>query len=261
MSELTKDDLIYTLLRSEKVPQENNCLKYINSVTNSNLRDRINHATMMIAKLGNILTNIERHKIRKELYDMENTKYKKASHERAVIRLVELTNDLYYKQKQHSSRHHDQTYFGTKDIEHLYNDKIDYYYEPILVRSSFENNFEEYEIRGDKWKNLSLKEYLAVIMPQLTELIDKKKRSTQDKQKIQLIIAAIFRHITEPSKKYTIYAKSRNIEMRAGDDTNGIVIKLLDTFLENYERGQTYYEIEVAMCLNVSILHLYNFIK
>ena len=175
LSELTKDDLIYTLLRSEKVLQENNYLKYINNATNSNLRDRINHARMMTAKLGNILTNIERHKIRKELYDMENTKYTKASRERAVIRLAELTNDLYYKQKQHSSRHHDQTYFGTKDIEHLYNDKIDYYYEPILIRSSFENNFEEYEMRGDKWKNLSLKEYLAVIMPQLTELIDKKK--------------------------------------------------------------------------------------
>ena len=70
----------------------------------------------------------------------------------------------------------------------------------------------------------------------MTELIDKKKRSTQEEQKIKLIITAIFRHITEPSKKYTIYAKSRNIEMRAGDDTNDIVIKLLDTFLENYER-------------------------
>ena len=83
------------------------------------------------------------------------------------------------------------------------------------------------------------------------------KKSTQDEQKIQLIIAAVFRYITEPSKKYIIYAKSRNIEMRAGDDTNDIVIKLLDTFLEN----QTNYEMEVAICLNVSILHLYNFIQ
>ena len=98
----------------------------------------------------------------------------------------------------------------------MYNDKIDYYYKPILLWSSFENNFEEYEIRDDKWKNLLLKEYLSVIIPQLIELIDKKRKSTQDEQKIQLIIATVFRHTTEPPKKYTIYAKSRNIEMRAG---------------------------------------------
>ena len=48
--ELTKDDLIYRLLRSEKVLQENNYLKYINNTTNSDLRDRINHARMVTAK-------------------------------------------------------------------------------------------------------------------------------------------------------------------------------------------------------------------
>ena len=81
-----------------------------------------------------------------------------------------------------------------------------------LVRSSFENNYEEYEIRGDKWEDLSLKEYLAAVILQLTELIDKKKKSTEDEQKIQLTITAIFRHITDPSKKYAVYAKSKNIE-------------------------------------------------
>ena len=108
---------------------------------------------------------------------MTKTKYTKTTKEKAIARLVELTNNLYYKQKSHHSLHHDKTYFGIKDIEHLYNDKIDYYYEPILLWSSFENSFEEYEIRGDKWKNLSLKEYLSVIIPQLTKLIDKKRKA------------------------------------------------------------------------------------
>ena len=62
------------------------------------------------------------------------------------IRLTELTNDLYNKQKSHYSIHHDQIYNGIKDLEHLFN-TIDpnNYYNPILVRSSFENNFKEHE--------------------------------------------------------------------------------------------------------------------
>ena len=99
--ELTKDDLIYTLLRSEEVPQENNYLKYINNTRNSDLRDRINHARMMTTKLGDILTNKEGHEIRKELYHMTKTKYTKITKEKAIARLIELTKDLYYKQKSH----------------------------------------------------------------------------------------------------------------------------------------------------------------
>ena len=62
-----------------------------------------------------------------------------------------------------------------EDIEHLVDDDIDDYYAPILVRSSFENNFEEYKVRGDKEKNLSLKQYITTIMSYLFELTDKKR--------------------------------------------------------------------------------------
>ena len=58
-----------------------------------------------------------------------------------------------------------------KDMEHLFNTiNPNHYYKLFLARISFGNNFEEYEIRGDKDKNLSLK-----IISQLAELIDKKK--------------------------------------------------------------------------------------
>ena len=123
-------------------------------------------------------------------------------------------------------------------MEHLFNETIDNYYKPILVRFAFDNNFEEYEIRGDKHKNLTLKEYLVTISPQLVNLIKEKKYSTQHEQKVQLTIAIIFKHITNPTKKYTIYVKSKNIEMRTKDDTDDIITKLLESFLENYEREE-----------------------
>ena len=66
-----------------------------------------------------------------------------------------------------------------EDTEHLIDADIDYYYAPTLVRSSFENNFEEYKVRGDRGKNLSLKQYISTIMPYLFELIDKKEQYTR----------------------------------------------------------------------------------
>ena len=95
----------------------------------------------------------------------------------------------------------------------MLNEPIDNYYKPILVRFAFDNNFEEYEIRGDKYKNITLKEYLATIIPQLVNLIEQIKKSTRDKQNVQLTMAIIFKHITNPTKKYAIYVKSKSINL------------------------------------------------
>lgn len=72
---LSKKDLIYTLLRSEKATQEENYLKYINNINNttdSKLYQRINDIRIQVAKLGKILTNKEIKIIREELYKLEH---------------------------------------------------------------------------------------------------------------------------------------------------------------------------------------------
>ena len=51
-------------------------------------------------------------------------------------------------------------------------------------------------------------------------------------------MAIIFKHTTDPSKKHTNYVKSKTVDMRAGDDTEDIITKLIDPFLENYEREE-----------------------
>ena len=53
---MSKEDLIYTLLRSEKNILEDNYMKYINNNTDNELHARINNARVMASKLGNILT-------------------------------------------------------------------------------------------------------------------------------------------------------------------------------------------------------------
>ena len=97
---LSKEDLIYTLLRSESDLVESNYEKYINSNTNDEIKSKINNIRIILDRLGNIITKNE---IEKKQIDESDC------------------------------------------------------YKPILVNSSFKNNYEYYEIRGDKNKNLSIK--------------------------------------------------------------------------------------------------------
>ena len=69
---MTREDLIYTLLRSEEALQETNYLRYLENTLNSELEKRIDNARVLTAKLGNILTNKERKTIRDELYRLED---------------------------------------------------------------------------------------------------------------------------------------------------------------------------------------------
>ena len=62
--------------------------------------------------------------------------------------------------------------------------------------------------------------------------------STEGEQKIQLIIAIVFKHTTDQTKNYTFYVRSKNIVMLQADDANDIHNKLLDSFFENYENEQ-----------------------
>ena len=152
---MSKEDLIYTLLRSEKNISEDNYMKYINSNTDNEFHARINNVRLVASKLGNILTKEERNIIRKELCKLENKKrFTKTQKERVYAYLIGLARTLDNKEKYQYSDYHDQDYFGIKDIENMLNniDDIDYY-KPILTKESFIGNYQYYEIRGDRYKN------------------------------------------------------------------------------------------------------------
>ena len=52
---------------------------------------------------------------------------------------------------------------------------IDKHYEPELIASAFDKNYERYQINGDENKELSFNEYLNIVRANFKELIDKKK--------------------------------------------------------------------------------------
>ena len=51
---LSKEDLFYTLLRSEKDPIESNYIKYITNDANDEIKDKINNIRIVLARLGDI---------------------------------------------------------------------------------------------------------------------------------------------------------------------------------------------------------------
>ena len=59
----------------------------------------------------------------------------------------------------------------TRDIGHLFNEITkENYYEPIEIKSAFDDNYIEYESRRDNDGNLSLEEFLSIIRPCLRDM-------------------------------------------------------------------------------------------
>ena len=112
------------------------------------------------------------------------------------------------------------------------------YYKPILAKESFKGNCQYYEIRGDRDIKLSLKRYLCKITLELVEKRIERKNSNKNEQKIQLSMGVNFIHTIDREKSCTFHIKSDNIEIRSGSGTNGIVTKLLESFLNKYEQEE-----------------------
>ena len=135
----------------------------------------------------------------------------------------------------------DLNYYGIRDIENLFtndDNDDDNYYKPILVKSSFKNNYKYYESRGDKDKKLSVKQYFCKIMPYLTELINHHRtiRNNFNELKIQVNMHVNFISSNDTGEIRTIFVWSNNEEMRLGNETDDIIKGFLNSFLNNYQK-------------------------
>ena len=97
---LTKEDLIISLLKSESNPTERNYMKYFNNSTSDDtyddkIKSKINDIRIILSRLGNIVTKNDRKKIKKELYEIEK-KQNLSDNEKEKIydHLVKLANTL-----------------------------------------------------------------------------------------------------------------------------------------------------------------------
>ena len=142
------------------------------------IKSKINDIRIILSRLGNIVTKNDRKKIKKELYEIEK-KQNLSDNEKEEIydHLVELVKTFDKKEEYKYSDRDDLDYFGIKEVGNLFDDTDtgDSYYKPVLVNTSFKNGYKYYKSRGDRDKKLLVKQYLYMIMPYLSDLINDHK--------------------------------------------------------------------------------------
>ena len=108
------------------------------------------------------------------------------------------------------------------------------YYKPTLVNSGYNSNYTQYESRGHKI--LTVKEYLGLIEPYLTDMINDYK--SKGEWKIQLTAVINFTSLKPNSnEKRIMHTKSDNMEIMIDSDTNDIIKELFKSFLQKYQEG------------------------
>ena len=131
---LTKEDLIFSLLKSESNPAESNYTRYFNNSTNDEIKSKINDIKLVLSRLGNIVTKNDRQKIKKDLYKIEQKRNLSDNKKKKIYYdLIKLANTLNKKEEQKHSDLDDLDYFGIRDIENLFINNGDNYYKPVLV--------------------------------------------------------------------------------------------------------------------------------
>ena len=148
----------------------------------------------------------------------------------------------------------DLGYKGIRDIKDLFHEIDEDYYKPIKTNNSaFNDNYIEYESKGDNGKKLSLKEYLYMIIPYLSDMISDHQAPMKfnvhsgneiinygaqfGEWKIQLTMQINFISSKDSEEIRTMHTKSDNIETMMGSETDDVINELIDSFLQRYQEG------------------------
>ena len=119
-------------------------------------KERIDNIREDLKDLSYKLSKTELKEIKTKLYKIQ--KRKKISTKKTNKYLDELDKKILKLEKYHD--YDDDEYKGIKDIKDLFKLSIDKdHYKPVLVKSGYNNNYVQYESKGDKI--LSIQEYLT----------------------------------------------------------------------------------------------------
>ena len=110
----------------------------------------------------------------------------------------------------------------------------DDYYKPIIAKGAFNSSYIQYESKGDKGKNLSIKKYLKMIKSYLSDIINDHNtfslaryhsvnktwvEETPSEWKIQLTMAVNFISSKDPDETHTMHTKSSIVEIMMGSES------------------------------------------
>ena len=188
-------------------------------------------------RLSNILKNQKKNNIsKKEEKKIKEYHEKQEKNEQYLKQLKENLNK--------SKKYYDydnRDYKGIRDIENLFGEvNEEDYYKPVKTKGAFNNNYIEYESKGDKDKNLSLEKWLDMIRPYLRDMINNYKALLGDDQsygesKIQLTMKINLISSLDTGEIRTMDSNSKNIEILMGGEIDDIIDELLKSFLQRYQ--------------------------
>ena len=128
------------------------------------------------------------------------------------------------------------------------------YYKLIRTNDGFagrNNSYIEYTSKGDRYGNLSPKEYVNMIRPYLRDLINEHKpivelsnnsnnnnNNNREEWKIQLTMQNSCISTKSFEETRTIYTKTEPLEIFMGSDTENVINKLFNTLLQRFQCGQ-----------------------
>ena len=192
-------------------------------------KERIDSIREDFKNLSYKLSKSELKEIKYNLYNIEKTK--QFNSKKTNKRLIDLEKKFLELKKYHA--HDDNEYRGIKDIKDLFKLSIDEdYYKPVLLKSGYNNNYVQYESKGDRI--LGIHEYLTLIEKYFRELINHYKNKGE--WKIQLTGAINFVSLKPGSDETCImYTRSFNEEIMEGSDTDEVIKSLFESFLKIYD--------------------------
>ena len=140
------------------------------------------------------------------------------------------------------------------------------YYKPIRTDSGFvvrNDNYMEYTSKGDRYGNLSPKEYHNMIKPYLRDLINERiptmelndnnntdsnndnnnntgnyNNNNRAEWKIQLTVQNSCISTRNFEETHTIFTKSEPVEILMGINTNDVIDRLFNTLLQRFQHAQ-----------------------
>ena len=105
-------------------------------------------------------------------------------------------------------------------------------YEPILIKTGFDNNYLEYRSEGND--SLSFEEYLNLIKPYLNDLINNKKDEGEWKLQLSAEISFVSQKPGSDEKR-VMYTRSFCEEIMIGSETEEITEKIIMSLLQKYQ--------------------------
>ena len=163
--DMKKEDLIISLLKSKE---------RIAELFNDNNNNEISDIRRILNRLRDILPKKDRKEIKDKLYKIERQRnISEAEREKNDEYLRKLIRILNNKEEYSLYNRDDSDYYGIRNIENVFDEtnKKDYY-KPIFIKSFHKGNYKHYESSGDIEKELSLMQYLFIIAPYLSDLIN-----------------------------------------------------------------------------------------